>query len=483
MPNKYRQKLTNKGYQRAIKLYKTGISLREVSRQFNISFPALRKGFRKRNVKIVPFSQKIVFSKKEQAEIKKAYKDGETAISLRNRFNVSQPTMERILDDLGLRKKRQMHSTKKWTYQKVIKKIKRLSKKIGKTPTAYEMNVKGQPGIHSLLKKFGKTWNNLLKDAGITPNIEYGVWTKKKLKNQFLELLDKKAVIPSKNAIEESEELPSSRVIRSLFSDFGKFFKYCGIKALSKHLTWYQWEKCCEEIAMVKFGSKAVETQVTDKYVKGRPDIIIKKKRLIIDAMTTPYVGPLKLKQIKDFSKGYKLEFWCLFRHGRKHKDVKYRYANELINTKGLKPRTKKIIKELSENFYSETFLEQLLAGLREIYENEGVIPIAKKLPNYNLPTWLVYKNAFGSFENARKLAGIPVKPLLHRHTNEELMQCLNELYKTHNEPISDKLIRKKCNIDRRTFIKRFGSIESACNKANLPFTNRIYRLGKPKNL
>ena len=368
---------------------------------------------------------------------------------------------------------------KGWNKEKIETRIKDLAGKLGKTPRTKDWDAPGLPSSANICLFLKTSWNQLLKDCGLEPNIEYGEWTPQNLVEKFLRLLREKAIPPLIKAFNSHPELPSSGVVNSLFGSWGNFLKACGSEAITAHLLWYQWQYVCEEIAVFLYGKKILIQSAKGK-IKGRPDIIVPNNKLIIDAMTSPYVCSQKTKEIKNYSKGHKVELWCLFPFGKKYPGVTYRYATELKQIINLPIILKKTIDELENKFNSETLKDSLFQKLKIVLSDPYTRPKIRDFPKFGLKSVGVYERVFSlKFVEILKLLNLSLrKAPLKKFSNDALITDLKCLYFKKKVPLNDRIIRKFSTHDKRTFSTHFGGLEQACIQAGVPF-NRLRRVGR----
>ena len=90
------------------------------------------------------------------------------------------------------------------------------------------------------------------------------------------------------------------------------------------------------------------------------------------------------------------------------------------------------------------------------------------QLHEIGAPTGAIYYREFGKFEKVLELAGIPQRPPHMRHTEAELVQYLQTVYREKKRPISPKDLRR-AGISRRTIASRLGSFEKGCELSGVP--------------
>lgn len=469
--NPFAPKMTEAQRKEAMRRYERRESLNRIAHDYGISSASLTKSLKRRGLVLRknPYRQ-IHIGPKVERKIIEDYAAGKAVQRIAAAHKVSVGIAWRTVKESGAYKPAQIRRSVGWTKRRFKEELSHLADKIGRIPTASDWYKSGLPSAISFTWKWKKSWNELVEEAGFTPRVKYG-WTKGRLKRQFLKLLRQGKILPLRESFNHCERLPSTGVTRNLFGSFRAFLHECGIEAISKQSLCYQWEYCCEQIARHLFGD--VVSQSLDTHVEGRPDIVVPDRKLIIDAMTTAYMVPHKSSEIRRYQKGYELEFWCLFKIGNEHPGIRYRYADELLQTKGIPPTAKKIARELLRTFRSPTYRKELIAILSRYHADTGKIPTAKQLHSIGAPTWAIYRREFGSFEKALELAGCPERPPHMRHTEKGLVHYLRKTCREHKWPLSPKDLRR-AGIDRRTIVNRLGSFEKACERAGIPYRRLV---------
>jgi len=470
--NPFAPKMTEAQRQEAMRRYERGETLTHIAADYGISQPALGKTLRKLGLVIRKEAHnRLNFGPEIERKIVRDYTAGKNQQEIAKELGVSLRIPRRILAEKGVYQKRGLRPTTGWTKRTFKETLTRLANDLGHLPTTAEWYDHGYPSPSAFLYKWGKDWNRLVEEAGFVPVSKTG-WTKEKLKRQFLMLLRQGKVLPLRLSVNQCGQLPSTGVIKARFGSFRAFLYDCGIEAISEHALCFQWEYCCEQIARHLFGK--IVSQSLDTHVEGRPDIIVPDRRLIIDAMTSAYLDPQKKSEIRRYQNGYELEFWCLFRIGKEDPGIRYRYAEEMLEERGIPPIAKKIGLELLRTFRSPTYREELIAVLSRYHAETGKIPTAKQLRSIGAPTWAIYHREFGSFEKALELAGCPERQRHQRHTEEDLLQHLRSIHTQRGRPLSPKDLRSNGGINIRTSVNRFGSYEKTCARAGIPWRRLV---------
>ena len=464
--NPFAPKMTETQREEAMRRYGRGESLNRIAKDYRIGSAALTKTLKKRGLVLreKKFRQKHISPDLER-KIITDYAAGKAVARIAAEHGVSTGIAGRTIKDSGAHKPAQIRRSTGWTKRRFKEELGRLAEKLGRIPTTSDWYKSGLPSAISFTHKWKKPWNALVEESGLTPRVKYG-WTRERLKREFLKLLRQGKVLPLRESFNQCEQLPSTAVARDLYGSFKAFVHECGIEGITKQSLCYQWEYCCEQIAQRLYGNIVVQS--LDTHVHGRPDVVVPERKLIIDAMTTAYMVPHKLSEIRRYHKGYELEFWCLFRIGKEHPGICYRYADELLKTKGIPSSVKKIGRELMRAYRSPAYRQELLDILSRYYADTGKIPMYAQLHEIGAPTGRIYYREFGKFEKVLELAGIPQRPPHLRHTEEELVQYLRAVYQEKQRPLSPKDLRRT-GISIRTIASRLGSFDKGCKQAGVP--------------
>jgi len=469
--NPFAPKMPESQREGALRRYTDGESLNRIAKDYRIGAAALTKALKKRGLVLRENKyRQIHITPDLEQRIITEYAAGKAVVRIAIERKVSTDIAWRTIKESGAYKPAQIRQSTGWTKRRFKEELNRLAEKLGRIPTTSDWYKSGLPSAISFTYKWEKPWNALVEEAGLTPRVKYG-WTKERMKREFLKLLRQGKVLPLRESFNQCEQLPSTTVARELYGSFKALVHECGIEGITKQSLCYQWEYCCEQIARCLYGNIVVQS--LDTHVEGRPDIVVPERKLIIDAMTTAYRVPHKLSEIRRYQKGYELEFWCLFRIGKEHPGICYRYADELLKTKGIPSSVKKIGRELMCQYRSPAYRQELLDILSRYHENTGKIPTYAQLHKIGAPTGTIYNREFGKFEKVLEIAGIPQRPPHVRHTEEELVEYLRIVYREKKRPISPKDLRRT-GISRRTIVSRLGSFEKGCELAGIPYRRLV---------
>lgn len=120
---------------------------------------------------------------------------------------------------------------------------------------------------------------------------------------------------------------------------------------------------------------------------------------------------------------------------------------------------------------YTEEFL---LSELRRFYEENGRSPTAPDMRIKNgFPPATAYYKYFNSFTNALICANLKVNHLTG-YTNKQLIQVLQDFYNTHGRsPLREDIINIPNSPSYSVYVDRFGSFTKALEAADIPINVR----------
>ena len=122
---------------------------------------------------------------------------------------------------------------------------------------------------------------------------------------------------------------------------------------------------------------------------------------------------------------------------------------------------------------------EELLEKLRNFYDEYGRTPSREDLKeNKDFPSYGAYYRYFGSFNIAKREADIPIHPSSKTYTKEELLEMLRTFYENYGRTPTEKDLRE-CDYlaGEPTFRRHFGSFNEAKKEAGIPiyeFTSKL---------
>ncbi|WP_287582230.1 homing endonuclease associated repeat-containing protein [Candidatus Borrarchaeum sp.] len=127
---------------------------------------------------------------------------------------------------------------------------------------------------------------------------------------------------------------------------------------------------------------------------------------------------------------------------------------------------------------------EELLEKLRNWADKHGKSPTQREIEkDSSMPSYVTYIRAFGCFNNAKKMLGLKVNNSRRQYTNEELIDKLKEWAEKHGRsPESDDLDKDKTMPSSNTYWRIFGSVNNAKKLANLPiftFDSKLNHTGE----
>ena len=275
---------------------------------------------------------------------------------------------------------------KKHTKEFLINSLIDLSLKLGRNPTSNDLGKKNDMPDRSVFElKFG-SWNNALVAADLKVNCYFRKWTREEVINWLMYKYQELGRAPGIRDFDKDPKTPAKNLVRKMFGNwtnalrksnipvrrfhsekelieilqklylelkrtptreelrkrkptytpfvekFGSYTAACFRAGLvpndgRNNNIWKAWQKHCEEIAKVIYGTVLV--QFKDDEI-GIPDIYVPNEELFIEVKTCGYKD--FKEQIRRYcSNGHRLEFWCIFKGiETKNDKVKYIYAEEL---------------------------------------------------------------------------------------------------------------------------------------------------------
>lgn len=110
---------------------------------------------------------------------------------------------------------------------------------------------------------------------------------------------------------------------------------------------------------------------------------------------------------------------------------------------------------------------EELLDALREVEEKFGDTKATTINDAEEFPAASTYSGRFGGMENAREKAGVE-KRNNGPYSDEELLEDLKKVYKTHGNTKAETLNRTEDSATAKVYKDRFGSLSNARRKAGI---------------
>ena len=214
---------------------------------------------------------------------------------------------------------------RKWTKQEIINWLKYKYDELGKTPGIRDFDKDPKtPGKNTVRKVFGN-WTNALRQAGI-PVKRFN--SKKELIETMKKLAKKLNKTPTRTDMNNAKGFPSYTPFVEKFGSYTAACLIAGLTPNDgrNNDIWKAWEKHCSEMAKVIYGNIEVQK---NGIVEGTPDIYIPNENLFIDAKTCGYKDfKDQIKRYgKKHRLEFWLIFKGI---ETKRKNVKYVYAEEL---------------------------------------------------------------------------------------------------------------------------------------------------------
>jgi len=215
---------------------------------------------------------------------------------------------------------------RKWAKEELMYWLRKKYEELGQTPGIRDFDKDQEaPGKNTVRKLFGN-WTNALREAKI-PIKRFN--SKEELIKAMKKLAKKLNKTPTRTDMNNAKSFPSYAPFVKKFGSYTMACLRAGLVPNDgrNNDIWKAWERHCEEMAKVIY--KNIEIQ-KKKLVEGVPDIHVPKESLIIDVKTCGYKD-FKEQIRRYCKNHYKLEFWLIFKGiETKRKRVKYVYAEEL---------------------------------------------------------------------------------------------------------------------------------------------------------
>tara|TARA_Y100000034_G_C6889035_1_gene408696 strand:- start:202 stop:1137 length:936 start_codon:yes stop_codon:yes gene_type:complete len=241
---------------------------------------------------------------------------------------------------------------RKWKKKEVIYWLNKKYIELGRTPGIRDFDKdKRTPAKNTVRKLFGN-WTNALRESNI-PLRKYN--NKEDLINILKKLAKKLNRTPTRTDMNKEKGYISYTPFVQKFGSYTAACLSAGLIPNDgrNNKVWQAWEKHCIEMAKIIYKKIEIKNK---NLVSGIPDIYVKDKNLFIDAKTCGY-KEFREQVKRYCKNGQKIEFWCIFKGmENRSKKVRYIYAEELakkmrkIGRKDLGAKCHQFIK----NIYSE---------------------------------------------------------------------------------------------------------------------------------
>jgi hypothetical protein len=297
--------------------------------------------------------------------------------------------------------------------------LKKLSKKLGRTPTLRDIDEIGKVSRSIFFKRFGGIVN-AQKAAGLIPSIRRNTqkYSNKYLLSHLKELAKQLGKTPSYRDIDDAE-IANRNIYAKRFGSLGKAQKAAGL-------------------IPNKSRSKRV---YSDKY------LLIHLKKLSKKLGRTPTV--------KDITDVGKIDISTYIWHFGSIR--KAQQAGRLIPT----------LRGNNVKRYSD---EYLLIHLKELAMQLGRTPSSKDIADEGKVGISTYINHFGSIHKAQQAAELvpSIRHHIQKYSDEYLLNYLRELSKKLGRTPTKRDIINECKVSISTYYKHFGNLSNAQKAAGL---------------
>lgn len=286
---------------------------------------------------------------------------------------------------------------------------------------------------------------------------------------------------PSSTDLENNPDFPHAYTYYRRFKYWNKInpakgwmdiLKLAGLEPLDYEKVWTAWEYlvtlACERIYTDCLYQSA---NIIPNY---RPDIIVEKEKLIIDAATSNYQHKHKKIQYQKATKaGYRVEYWCLYRtteNGINEENLKYVFVDEIIEKlvtikqHELATHMQNLLEQ--HDHYTEQIFEYkrqyIKARLVEIYNNLSKTPKMSQLKNIKgAPSAAQITRIFTSYNKALEYAGIPIhrKAILKYDEQIAVSELLELTERLGKVPTIRELNNENLTYSNKVYYKYFGGI------------------------
>lgn len=270
--------------------------------------------------------------------------------------------------------------------------------------------------------------------------------------------------------------------------------KLAGLKTIQMDKVWIAWEYLVS-VACEKLYRNCLFQPVD--LIKGyRPDIVLVDEKTVIDAATSNYNHPHKLRQfIKARNAGYNVEYWCLYRtteKGINQDKLIYVYVDEIV-------RKLQEVGEFTLATDMTTLLEQhdtyaqKLIEHRKLYIKQKLIEariLLGRTPKIDdlaaisgMPSYNQIVKIFGTFNEALRFSQIPIGrktiPVYdEKLAIKELLEAIDELGKIPSYSEFDAL-RK--TYSTKVYKKYFGGMRKCLEAQGIDVPAMLEKMKKDK--
>ncbi|PED47357.1 MULTISPECIES: homing endonuclease associated repeat-containing protein [Bacillus] len=293
---------------------------------------------------------------------------------------------------------------------------------------------------------------------------------------------------PTTYDFEDNPQYPSSKTYYRHFKyrknkkeqahGWNSILTLAGIKPLDYDLIWMAWEYLVE-LTIQKLEDDYIfqSTAVAKGY---RPDVVIPSKKLIIDAATSNYDSIHKVKQFyKAKSKGYKVEYWCLYKttkNGIDEPELTYVFSDEIA--KRLRDVGELKIANDIESLLQrhDNFADEIIKH-KKFYIAEQLLKLAhilKRTPQTrdlinrpNFPSATTVTKIFGTFNEALQFAGLEItreklEPYEKDIAINDIISLTNKLGRI---PKVREVGQPNTTYSEKVYFKHFGGIYECLRK------------------
>lgn len=263
--------------------------------------------------------------------------------------------------------------------------------------------------------------------------------------------------------------------------NWNDILRLAGVSPFNQRELWIAWEYlvtlACEAIY------KDCIYQSSTMISNYRPDVLIEREKLVVDAATSNYIHRHKQRQYdKAVQAGYRVEYWCLYKIselGIKGEKLTYVFLDEIIERlKDVKANY--IIEEMHKLYeqyeiYAEKVIqqrEQYIKGkLQEAFQILGRPPRTDELSEMQgMPSLNQITRIFTTYNKALKFAGIPIGrktiPIYREEIAiQELMDLSNRLGRV---PTYRELNAEKLTYTCKVYKKYFGGIKKCLEQQGI---------------
>ena len=180
---------------------------------------------------------------------------------------------------------------------------------------------------------------------------------------------------------------------------------------------------------------------------------------------TLAEIEPRKDSIVNDYMSGTFAHEIC-----KKYK-VSFKLLNASLNKWGIKRRGRGRVARYKKTYSNE----ELITGLINFSKKLSKIPTYQEMEDSGPFSGWIYKERFGSWNNAINVSGLENKQREKDEmgvkkcvSDEELLEHLNKLYIKYGHPPTDLILRKEKGHTSKVYINRFGSLSNARNIAGI---------------